>query len=72
MKKLLLLLSVLVLVLSGCKPTTTTSPEAPAAKVGIEGVTVACPVACKTMSCPPPNGTLRLCCPKYPYTQTCP
>ncbi|OGS81168.1 MAG: hypothetical protein A2Z94_02350 [Gallionellales bacterium GWA2_55_18] len=38
----------------------------------IRGVTVTCPQICRIMPCPPPNGTSKLCCPVYPYSQTCP
>jgi len=81
MKKTLLLLSILILALSGCATdggsTTTAAPTVSTSSVqkattSTESVTVACPVACLTMHCPPPNGQTRLCCPRVPYTQTCP
>ena len=31
-----------------------------------------CPVACRSMNCPPPNGPTMQCCPRVPYNQTCP
>lgn len=37
-----------------------------------DGATAACPVTCVTMACPPPSGTVKVCCPRAPYTQTCP
>jgi len=72
MKKLLL--SVLILALSGCAAedkSASTSPEATATQPGAIVETI-CPKPCQTMACPPPNGTRRLCCPVLPYTQTCP
>jgi hypothetical protein len=48
------------------KPAAQTAPAAP------DTVTVACPVQCQSMNCPPPNGVYKLCCPRSPYTQTCP
>ena len=31
-----------------------------------------CPQQCRTMSCPPPIGPTKKCCPVAPYTQSCP
>jgi PBP1b-binding outer membrane lipoprotein LpoB len=81
MKNKLLLLSVLILALSGCATdgggTTTTAPTSSTSSVqktttSTESVAVTCPVECRTMNCPPPNGTTKLCCPRVPYNQTCP
>lgn len=70
MKKISMLLGVLLLALSGCKsagPVAATSPEASGAVIQ-----AACTKPCYIMACPPPNGTVKKCCPVYPYNQTCP
>lgn len=56
-------------------PETRTGPSILESALGVvvkDAYAASCPVTCKTMNCPPPNGTVKLCCPKYPYTQTCP
>lgn len=53
-------------------PKKTHKKKKKAKSAATKSVTTTCPTACKSMNCPPPGGTIRLCCPLAPYTQTCP
>jgi hypothetical protein len=80
MKKLLLM-AALMFAVSGCATTAkeaTTAQEPaqttaePAQSAAIQSVETTCPQICRVMTCPPPGGVTKKCCPVAPYTQTCP
>lgn len=50
---------------------TQATPTQPDGQALIASTEATCPRQCITMSCPPPSGPIKVCCPVFPYSQTC-